>query len=314
MTGWRWLMSIALLAWATHAAALPPGAMQGLPSLNVAALASARERLFVAGFDEGLFVVGRDGAASRFRHPAVNPHINALAWSESAQTLWLGTARGLTRCVMSEPARCERVGPPSAVHALLLRDDGSLIAGGDGGLTFVGGATRAFGSKQNAPFRSVWSLAEASGQLFVGTTSGLFWGEPEAFAGGGAKLERAAVVLGNLPDDWVTALLVTPAQLLVGTYNAGVVRFSRRGGKLVSDRQERALGYVNPAGLFALGEQRFAVASMDGLHAGGLGSTSPISTKTRDVTAIAPARGGGYWIGTGRGLEWIASLAPAASP
>jgi ligand-binding sensor domain-containing protein len=314
VTGARWWLALTLLlAWSTHAAARAPSALVGLPAVNVAALASAAQRLYVAGFDDGLYVVEPDGTASRFQHPSLSPHINALAWSERTQTLWLGTARGLTRCRMTAPARCERLGSSSPVHTLLLRGDESLIAGGDAGLTFVGPTPRVYGKKQNAPFRSVWSLAEAGGQLFVGTTNGLFWGDPAAFALGGGKLHRAAVVLGDLPDDWVTALLATPDQLLVGTYNAGVVRFALGSSKLVSDARDRALGYVNPAGLFALGEQRLAVASMDGLHTGVLGRTTRRPTKARDVTAIAPARGGGWWIGTRRGLEWVASLAPEPS-
>lgn len=306
----RTLLSLLLLAWTGHAAARSAGDERAVPGVNVAALANTLERLYVASFDDGLFIIERNGTVRRFQDAALSPHINALAWSERARTLWLGTARGLTRCVMTAPSRCDRVGSASAVHALLLRDDGSLLAGGDAGLTFVDGATRAFGKKQGAPFRSVWSLAEADGRLFVGATNGLFWGPRAAFGPSGPRLERAAVVLGTLPDDWVTALLATPGKLLVGTYNAGVVRFARGSERLAPDGQDRTLGYVNPAGLFALSDRRLAVASMDGLHAGALGRTSHFRTRASDVTALAPALDGGYWVGTRDGLEWIASLGP----
>jgi ligand-binding sensor domain-containing protein len=299
-----------LLVWSAHASPAPR-AVPGLSTINVAALVSTPKRLYVAGFDEGLFVVEGDGPARRFQHAGLSPHINALAWSERTQTLWLGTARGLMRCLMTRQPRCEQVGSTSAVHALLLRSDDSLVAGGDAGLTFVGAGTRQFGKKQGAPFRSVWGLAEADGRLFVGTTNGLFWARAAAFAPGGAKLERAAVVLGSLPDDWVTALLAAPGQLLVGTYNAGVVRFAVGPSGLAADGRDGELGYVNPSGLFALDDQRLAIASMDGLHAGRLGSTTRLTTRGNDVTAIAPAHGGGYWVGTRHGLEWIASFEPS---
>lgn len=305
------LCLLLLLVMASPAAV---AATHDLPELNVAALVTTPERLYVGSFDEGLFVVERDGRARPFRDPALHPHINALAWSEHARTLWVGTARGLVRCVMAGRASCRQLGAASAVHALGMLQDGTLVAGGDAGLTFVsGGETRAFGKKQKAPFRSVWSLAELDGKLFVGTTNGLFWGAPSTFAAGGSKLERAAVVMGNLPDDWVTALLAKDGQLLVGTYNAGVVGFSLSATGLTSLGGDRALGYVNPAGLFAFDSPEhdfpaLAVASMDGLHVGALGATRLLPTRARDVTAVASALGGGYWIGSRRGIEWTESL------
>ncbi|HYP90063.1 MAG TPA: hypothetical protein VEQ59_17960, partial [Polyangiaceae bacterium] len=209
------------------AAATSEPLLRGLPALNVSALATSSDQLFVGGFDQGLFIVGPDGSARRFEDAALSPHINALAWSESTRALWLGTARGLVRCQLSPPTSCRRIGSVSAVHALLLLGSDSLVAGGDAGLTFVEqGEARVFGKKQSAPFRSVWALASERGRLFVGTTSGLFWGAPESFAAGGARLGRASLVLGNLPDDWVTALLPQGERLFVGTYNAGVVSFA----------------------------------------------------------------------------------------
>jgi len=285
--------------------------LRGLPALNVAALATSTEELFVAGFDEGLFIVGPDGNARRFQDPALSPHINALSWSESTRTLWLGTARGLVGCELIRAARCRRVGPTSAVHALLQLDAGSLLGGGDAGLTFVDQrGARVFGKKQSAPFRSVWALAVAAGRLYVGTTNGLFWGAPEAFAPGGASLGRASLVSGNLPDDWVTALLPQKDRLFVGTYNAGVVSFTLGTKQPSSEASDVALGYVNPAGLSALGDDRLAVASMDGLHTGTLSATVRVATRGRDITAIVPAKAGGYWVGTRQGVEWLATLAP----
>jgi ligand-binding sensor domain-containing protein len=305
--GWLWLAL--LLVWPRLALARPPA--RALKALNVAALASSPERLYVGGFDEGLFVIERDSKVHRFDDAALGPHINALAWSEATKSLWVGTARGLVRCDVTARATCRRLGGSSPVHALLLRSDGSLVAGGDAGLYFVAGeATRVFGKKQSAPFRAVWSLAEAEGKLFVGTTNGLFWGAAAAFAPGGARLERAALVLGNLPDDWVTALLAQDGRLLVGTYNAGAVSFAIGASGLAVDGADPSLGYVNPAGLVALDASGLAVATMDGLRIGRLGETRLLETSTPDITALAPAIGGGYWVGSRRGLEWLASLGP----
>lgn len=293
-----------------------PAEPRGLPALNVAALVSSADHLYVGGFDEGLYIVDRAGNARHFEDPALSRHINALAWSERERTLWLGTARGITRCHMVAPVLCTRLGPASAVHALLLRADGSLLAGGDAGLTFIAASslhTQTIGKKQAAPYRSVWALAEsADGTLFVGATNGLFWGKAAGIAGGDVKLQRAAVVLGNLPDDWVTALLLHGDELHVGTYNAGIASFALDADTLRSTSNDRSAGYVNPAGLVGLGDGKLAVSSMTGLRFGAADKTSLIKTQARDITALAPAHAGGYWVGTRQGLEWT-SLARGGS-
>jgi ligand-binding sensor domain-containing protein len=300
---------IVALLWALHSAsalAAPPTKPQGLPALNVAALAASEAQLFVGDFDEGLYIVDRAVSARHFEDPALSRHINALAWSERERVLWLGTARGLTRCHLVTPATCTRLGPSSAVHALLLRSDGSLVAGGDAGLTFVtASSTQTIGKKQAAPYRSVWALAESSdGTLFVGATNGLFWAKTAAITRGGAKLQRASIVTGNLPDDWVTALLLHDDELHVGTYNAGIASFAFNAGELRSTSSDPGAGYVNPAGLFGVDTGVLAVASMTGLRLGAPSRTNRIETRAEDITALVPAHSGGYWVGTRQGLEW----------
>lgn len=281
-----------------------PAPRPQLPPIDIAALAVSSRQLFVGGFDAGLYVVERDGSATQFRDPALSPHINALAWSEPEQVLWLGTARGLTRCRFEKG--CERLGPPSAIHALLLRGDGTLVAGGDAGLTFIEGKrSETVGKKQGAPYRAVWSLGEnRDGALFVGAINGLFWGDASTIRQHPARLSRASLVTGVLPDDWVTALLPLGTRVLVGTYNAGVVSLGRAPGGLTPLSSDPSLGYVNPAGVVATGNDTFAFATMDGLHAGTPGESKRIQTRARDITAVVPAWQGGYWIGTRQGLEW----------
>jgi ligand-binding sensor domain-containing protein len=297
------LVWVALL-WTCHAEA------QTLPGLDIAALAVAEERLYVGGFDQGLFVLEPDRAPRQLTAPALSVHINALAWSARERALWVGTARGLVRCQVQGQLACRRIGAARPVHALLVRDDGELVAGGDDGLLFVRGeATRLLGKKQRAPFRAVWALTEDAGTLYVGATNGLFWGAPRAFQPG-ARLSRASVVQGSLPDDWVTALLSRGEELYVGTYNAGVARFSTRDGKLTRDAVNGSLGHVNPAGLVALPGDELAVASMEGLWRGSL--AAPSRSRAGDVTAVARVPGAGgsarYWVGTRRGLQsWDAN-------
>lgn len=271
---------------------------------DISALVSVDDALYVGGFDEGLYVVEPGKAARRLESPALGLHINALVWSSADASLWVGTARGLIRCRGVALDDCRRFGDSSAVHALLVTSSGGLLAGTEEGLLFVReDALVRFGNKQGAPFRSVWALAENADKLFVGATNGLFWGARADFARG-HELARASVVQGSLPDDWVTALLPLAGELYVGTYNAGVVRFRSQmnGDTLVPDLARPALGYVNPGGIYDLGDGRLAVASMDGLWHGALGQERRLPTRSPDVTAMARSSSG-YWIATRRGLE-----------
>lgn len=271
-----------------------------LPEVNVAALAVAGERLYVGGFDQGLFVLEPGEAPRPLEAPGLSRHINALAWSAAEHALWVGTARGLVRCRHAAALSCRRVGPTRAVHALLVRAGGELIAGGDDGLLFVTGkGTRLFGKKQQAPFRAVWALAESEGRLYVGATNGLFWGHSTEFRPG-PRLSRASVVQGSLPDDWVTALLRHGGALYVGTYSAGVARFATVDGKLVPDGTP-ILGHVNPAGIVALSGGGLAVCTMEGLWKG------RTAAHTGDVTALVKAPSG-YWLGTRQGVLLAAEV------
>lgn len=279
--------------------------------LDVSALAASRERLYVGAFDQGLYVLEHGRALRPVVDPALSQHINALAWSEREHVLWVGSARGLTRCPAGKS--CTRLGPESGVHALAIAASGAVIAGGDAGLVFVeGDRVRTYGKKDGAPFRSVWALVEVGGRLFAGTTSGLFWGAPAAFSGKHEALGRAAIVLGTLPDDWVTALGYDGDRLLVGTYSAGVAEFRNTDSGLSPVGLDTALGYVNPAGIAVLGADCVAVSTMDGLKLGRLNGTVSIRTRARDVTAFVPNPNGGFWIGTRAGVESWAGDCPSS--
>lgn len=298
-------MKLCLLILACFLLALPAHAE--LPQ-DIAALVAVGENLYVGGFDHGLYVVEPGKAARHVESTALAPHVNALAWSRADASLWVGTARGLVRCRGAAMNDCRRFGDGSSVHALLVASNGELVVGTEDGLRFVnGGSLTAFGKKQGAPFHSVWALAEYDGRLFVGTTHGLFWGARAAFTARG-KLARASVVQGSLPDDWVTALLHRDGELYVGTYNAGVVRFrSQANATLSADLQRPALGYVNPGGIYDLGDGQLAIASMDGLWHGALGQERRLPTRSADVTAVARTKSG-YFIATRQGLEYWPTL------
>jgi len=296
-------LSLALTCSATLAAREPVADDVGRDALDVSALAVSAERVYVGSFDAGLYVLEHDGALHPVQDPALDPNVNALAWSERERTLWVGTARGLARCPAA--GACTRLGPEAAVHALLVTASGALVAGGDAGVTFIEhGELRTFGKKDGAPFRSVWALAEDGDRLFAGTTSGLFWGAPTAFSRAHAELGRAAVVLNTLPDDWVTGLAYRDGTLTVGTYSAGIAVLGATAMALEPSALDPAPGYVNPAGVVALDGGCLALATMDGLRVGAPNHTHTVPTRTRDVTAFVPDPRGGFWIGTRAGVEF----------
>ena len=285
---------------------------------DVAALASGPNELFIGTFDHGLVVVGVDGTRRPVRDTALNPHVNALAYDSTRNTLWVATARGVTRCVTSTRWECRRVGGPADVHAVIVLSDGSAVAGGEGGLQFLtqsGAERQVLDRKRGAPFRGVWALAQAGdGTLFVGSSNGLHWGSLQQFrASGGSgssapsRLARAAVVTGQLADDWVTALAISGDRVHVGTYNAGLASFIWRGGALQSTSADPALGYINPAGIRPLAGERLAVCTMNGLLVGTPGAWRTVGT-VRDVTSLAvesasPGSRAAYWIATRHGVE-----------
>ncbi len=281
-----------------------------LPTGDVAAIAAGAERLFVGTFDRGLFVAGPDGRVEPLRNPAVHSHVNALAWDEPRDTLWIGTARGLVRCSMAGQPHCQRVGGAGAIHAILVLDDGRTVAGGDAGLTLLDAAGRvewSLGHKQGAPFSAVWALAATSETLFIGTTRGLFYGPWDAFRGHAAEgpwglMRRVSAITGNLAEDWVTALAVDDAELVVGLYHSGIVAFSTNGPTLRRVRSDASLGYVNPGGIVPVGGGRFALATMDGLRVGKLGALHRVPTLASDVTGVTRL-GGTYYVATRRGVQ-----------
>jgi ligand-binding sensor domain-containing protein len=274
---------------------------------NVAALATDGQRLFIGAFDQGVFERTADGAVTKLVDPALNRNVNALLVDRARTHLYVATARGTVRCRIASH-RCERLGGRDSMHALAELEDGTVLAGGDGGVVaFRGDRVTEFSRKKGAPFRAVWALAQASdGTVFVGATNGVHYAPASVFAGesgAGLTMARAAMVTGDLPDDWVTALAVDGESLHVGTYNSGVTSFRALHGALARTSEATALGYVNPAGIVAVADGRLAVATMDGLRVGGGSTWATVQTDVKDVTSVLAVPGTGmHWVATRHGV------------
>jgi hypothetical protein len=281
--------------------------MLALPSGDVSALSILNGLLLVGTFDRGLFAV--DGSrVAPIGERTLNPYINALAVDSARQILWVGTARGLYRCSGPHPIVCSRASGAESVHALLVLPHGDVLVGSNDGLMLVGsqgGMKHLFGAKAGAPYRAVWALAlDQEDHLYIGATNGLYHGRlADIVATQAPALRRAAVVTGELPDDWITALAVSGSTVFVGTYNAGAVALRRSGARLVREHADRSLGYVNPDGIRVLPSGKLAVATMDGLHVGELGSFTIVPTLGQDVTATLLESESKGWVASRRGVS-----------
>jgi ligand-binding sensor domain-containing protein len=298
----------------THGRGYERLALGTLPSNDVTAIAGDGEgRVALGTFDHGAAIVEGD-TVSAVGGLEPTETINAASWQGhgSSATLWLGTARGLTRLAPHAPLRRLRADdglPSSSVRSLLVQPDGRLLVGTDEGAAWVEGervvrvtATDKGGpSPLASPAHATWALAESTdGTIWLGTNVGLYFGRPGSF-------RRAALATGDLKDDWVTALAIHDADVFVGTYAGGVTRL--RAPREPGDALEHTHlggGCINPGGLTLVGDELFA-ATMEGLlvrpagddHAAWIPRTA--ATPGRDVTAVLKVQDT-LWVASRRGV------------
>jgi len=266
----------------------------GMPSNDVSAIATTSAGALVGTFDAGLARL----EGGRFRAiDGVDKRVDAIA-VEGGGEAWVGTARGLFAVGAGQiHGRDTGAAGTDEVHAVATLAGGGVIAGTSHGAVIVRGASVVrIGAKQGLSATSVTAVGEIGGALLLGTTGGLFVGQPDHFV-------RLSVASGHVPDDWITALAVDGDAVYAGTYNAGVVRLTKRGDSWTSERLGG--GYVNPAGV-AIHDGVLFVATMDGLLTRPLHGDAPLAPQGRaapgrDVTGIAFSREGA-WIASRRGL------------
>ncbi|MBW2736705.1 MAG: hypothetical protein JRH20_30330 [Deltaproteobacteria bacterium] len=117
-------------------------------------------------------------------------------------------------------------------------------------------------------------------------------------------------IAGELPDDWVTALVGGPAgRLWVGTYDGGLAAIAKsaRGSERFVEARGLPCGWINAQGATRVGDLLLFGTLAGGLvvrHGGGWRRFSlRHGLPSRDVTAIVEThRSGEVWIGTRRGL------------
>ena len=269
----------------------------GLPSAHVTTLERHGGALYVGTFDAGL---ARRVGTRFVPVPGAPRFVNALR--SQGRTLWIGTPKGLYTLADGVVRRARVALPSDHVNGLALDPTGTLWIATGAGLVGLGGdGVRLLDKHAGLPGRIVYAVAVAAdGAIWAGT------------AGGAARVTPEGVTTythagGQLPHDWVNALLPDGDSMLAGTYDAGVARLEPDGRGAVVPGLEGA--WVNPGGLIRLGDA-VAVTTLGGglwIHHGG--ETTLLRAKRQqipsdDVTAIL-RHGATVWVGTRGGLATL---------
>lgn len=259
-----------------------------LPSDHVTALAAYQGDVVVGTFDGGVFTI--DAKGNPHALPGAPRNVNALL--AVGTRLYIGAASGL---YVAEAGRVTRIAldkPEPHVNDLVLAHDGAIwLATNRGAMRWVDGSIRVFSTERGLPSPLTYAIAEApDGAIWAGTARGL------------VRLHARSADLfstanGKLPHDWVTALSPDGDAMLVGTYNAGVVRIDASGRSSPVPAFDKA--WVNPHGIARIHGAVSVVTEGGGLASDARASSDRLPSL--DVTAVLD-NAGVLWVGTRAGL------------
>lgn len=257
------------------------------------------ELIAAATFDDGAFAVERAGRAHAIAGLAA---VNALAF-DGAGSLYAATDDGAFR-VRPGGERAERLarGGFTAVarwrEAMWLASRAGVSRAGENGLTTWGAG---HGLMAQAPV----ALAPCGEALCVGAVDGLW-----LFDGQGAA--RRTSGSGDLPTDFVTAVAAGPGSTLwAGTFDGGLARMGGGRAARLTPADGLVEGRVHPRALAVVGDLAYAGTPAGLLVVRGL-EHAVISLGGEEVTAVAPSRQGGVWLGArGRAVRISVELSPA---
>jgi len=272
-----------------------------LADRNISALAfDSAGRLWVGYFDRGLDVLDGD-RATHFENDALYC-INRIVENPAQHSTAVATANGL---VMFDNRPAERQVMRRAqgliaddVTDIALRGSGMALAT-PAGITLVDDSgTHSVSDFHGLVNQHVYALAQDDNRLLAGTLGGL------SVLEGGVVRASYTTFNSRLRHNWITAIRRVGDDWFVGTYGAGVVRFSRNGdwdafpdmrGSIVINPNAML---VTPTRVYA-GTMDNGLAIFDRLTARWHFSTDGLPSL--NVTALA-AGSGSIYVGTDNGL------------
>ncbi len=291
------------LADATRASAIVEG---GLPSGDVTALARAFGDVWVGTFDRGLARL-RGGALVPVATErwSLDRRINDLAVTTRPERLWIATDRGVWWHDGRVFSRVEDPDGPSWIHTTSFHVDrtGALwVTTGRELCRHRAERWRCWTGDAMFPVAQLHAVTtDAAGRVWVGGLHGLYRFEP---ASGG--FERHTVSSGELPVDWVTALVPWGRGVLAGTYHGGLA--IEDGGAFTIVREGQGglpSGWVNPHAIERVGADAWIGTLERGLVVGRPGAwrhlTRADGLPSDDVTDVL-ADASGVWVATRGGL------------
>jgi ligand-binding sensor domain-containing protein len=272
-----------------------------LADRNVSALAfDSAGRLWVGYFDHGLDVVDGD-RVSHFENDALYC-INRIVHNPADRSTAVATANGLV-VFDNRPA------PRQVLRRAqgLIADDITDIALGPQGMALATPAgitllddtgTHSVSDFHGLVNQHVYTLAHDGGRLLAGTLGGL------SVLDGGTVRASYTTSNSQLKHNWITAIERVGDDWFVGTYGAGVARFTRDGDwDAFSDLGGPVV--INPNAMLVTPARVYAGTLENGLavfdRASGRWHFSTDGLPSLDVTALV-ARGGTVYIGTDNGL------------
>jgi ligand-binding sensor domain-containing protein len=281
----------------------------GLPTGDVTAMVRAFGTIWVGTFEHGLARM-RGGASFEpvsTERWNLDRRINDLAVSGRGRTerLWIATDRGLYWHDGRVFARVEDPHGPSWIHATSLHVDarGAVWVTTSRELcSYRNEHWQCWVGDERFPVAQLQAVTtDASGRVWVGSLHGLY-----RFDEASGRFTRHTVSSGDLPVDWVTALVPWGRGVMAGTYHGGLAIGDGEGFRVVREGQGGlASGWVNPHAIERVGDDAWIGTLERGLMIGRPGAWRHLTTAdglpSDDVTGVLAERDA-VWVATRGGL------------
>lgn len=257
----------------------------------VTALAEGDRGLAVATFDDGAWLLRPEEPAVPL---AAGTAVNDLAFDEQGQ-LFAATDEGALRL---DPAGPHRLAG-GAFTAVAVWKDKPWFTSRRGLSALEANGLTTFGVPNGFTAQSPAALAGCGKVLCVGAADGLWTFD-------GSLFQRRTSGSGDLPTDYVTAVAFSKGNLWAGTFDAGLARLGAQETRRFAPGDGLPEGRVQPRALTAVGATAFA-ATPSGLLVVHEESAALIAEglPRAELTAVAPAREGGLWVGYRGGVSRV---------